>query len=289
MSGQKRCICGASARFPLCDGKHGTKNWGCLPPAREYPQIIVSGEHYRSLAEWFAHQNQSTYIQNISPVSSVSRVYADELLIINDGTELDTIQYYLESIPHQRETWYHTTTEIPLLAHKNNAVTRHFLLEEPISIKSMENLQPISIQPLPEKHLRIFASHAVLDEPLLQECFQYLEKQYHSTIFCCAYSIEAGIDWHGTILENLQQADQVWAFSSENFTRSTFCAFEIGYAQALGKTILPIQLDTHPIPAYLQQKNAPCVPRKQQQQPWISTKEALLHILIQLLHTAKNS
>ena len=53
---KKRCACGRSQRFPLCDGNHSSEGWTCstldsLPVQRAF----LAGPHLVNLAERLAH------------------------------------------------------------------------------------------------------------------------------------------------------------------------------------------------------------------------------------------
>ena len=63
----RRCVCGRSTSFPICDGSHTEKGWSCVPEkVQARDTVILSASHYLSLAEKWSyrlgatHSNRST-------------------------------------------------------------------------------------------------------------------------------------------------------------------------------------------------------------------------------------
>ena len=82
---------------------------------------------------------------------------------------------------------------------------------------------------------------------------------------------------------NLRQADTVWAFCSISFAKSTFCAFEIGLARGLDKSIELISIDRSKPPAHLQHQNMDSAVRTQEQMPWLSLSQTVQLLCQKLL------
>jgi hypothetical protein len=134
--------------------------------------------------------------------------------------------------------------------------------------------------PAPSRPASVFLCHAVADEPALQSAVNYLRRSTGAEVFLCADSIPAGGVWAATILEALRARERfVFAISAAS-AASTFCAFEVGYALALGLPIGLVGLDGTPPPAFAQHLQAADVPRLLRRRPWLTPPEALIEALL---------
>ena len=272
----RRCICGRSQTFPICDGAHGSQNWSCTPSSH-VEKVVIACPHYHSFAEWLAHQNQGMAAHQQKPDS------CDELIMIYDGCDINMIQQQIVQLPHRKQRWIHVHDFLPdALQFSDNH--QHFHIDA-----TKLNIQDFSwSQALPIKRYRpskqsIFASHAVLDEAILTPCIEKIQQHYHPNLFFCRNSIQLGTLWQEQIQQKLEQSEIIWAFVSKNFCQSTFCAFEIGYAKALKKPIIPIVIDHAPIPAYIQEYNALYYERHKMLQPWLNPEELILDMCLTTL------
>lgn len=82
---QRRCICGRSARFPICDGAHVGQGWQCEPEPTLARRCFVAGPHLHSLAERLAHAHDGVAAHKGPAGRCV------ELVALSDGTDLDVL------------------------------------------------------------------------------------------------------------------------------------------------------------------------------------------------------
>lgn len=275
--GSKRCVCGQSTKFPLCDGEHGGADWSCSPVA-EVELVVVAARHLQSVAERLAHHLGG--IPLLAPRVLATR----RALVLTDGTELDTVRALLASI---------RADEVEALAVDVPGGAVHAALGVPVrTVPPHEPLQlwrnlllaleePVSTEPL----RRAFLSHAVADEARLQPVVDYLRAQLGAELFLCADSIPGGADWRASILGSLQTAEVFVHLSSGASRSSTYCAFEAGYAMALGLPLRVVMLDPGQPPPFLAHLQAIDVPRLQARRPWLSQDEALVEALLEALVT----
>lgn len=270
---QKRCICGKSSQFPICDGQHGTLGWRCTPSTPQFhPKVIVSSPHYVSLAEELAFRHGF-----VSHHSHPEILQCEELIIIHDNDELSALMRQLKYITHHKRRIIGidcppspSLIEMPtdLTFHVQSMPLKSFLSAIDEALNAAQSIT----QSLPEQ---IFISHAVADEPFILPAIERLRRQFHTNIFLCADTIPAGQQWHDHIEAALRRSQVLIALCSESFNQSPYCAYEIGFAAALGTPIRPILLYDQGPPAYLQQLNAPSIPRIQRNSPWLSVTDAL--------------
>ena len=277
----KRCICGRSNSFPICDGTHGSQNWNCTPSSFT-KTIVLTCPHYHSFGEWLSYQHQG-----IAAHQQIGG-QCEELIIVHDGCNMALLQQQILQIPHQRQRWLHTHDVLPK-DWPTSATSKHFHLPvEDLNIASFSWDKATPISALPRQTYKIFASHAILDEKILTPAIDVLQTQYQQAVFYCRKSIPLGELWQNQIENELHNTHIVWAFISKNFLQSTFCAFEIGYAKALHKRIIPIVLDDSPIPAYIQEYNALYHSRHEMLQPWLNESEVILDMCLTVLTQLQN-
>lgn len=273
--GHKRCVCGLSEKFPLCDGEHGGADWSCSATT-DVELVVVAGRHLRSVAERLAHHLGG--IPLLEPRSLAAR----RALVLTDGTELDTLRSLLEPLTTER-------TEALAIDVPGGAI--HGALGIPVrSVPPHEPLhlwrnllraleEPVSTEPL----RRAFLSHAVADEARLEPVVAYLRQQLGAELFVCADSIPGGSDWRSSIVGSLERAEVFVYLSSEASRSSTYCAFETGYAMARDLPIRVVMLDAGSPPPFLSQLQAIDLPRLQARRPWLSADEALVEALLDAL------
>lgn len=273
----KRCICKRSASYPLCDGSHLNATW-CNPAVAQSPNsIVLYSETLSSFGEWFAANYHHSHAFS-RPHSSV----IDDVWVLFDGTDLDLLRLTLNRIPHKREYWIHVDHPPHIFETIEPPIERtHYHLEDlDIDTFDLENMQPIDVHSVVQQ--MIFVSHSIQDEHILLPVLDKLEQQYPIEVFVCA-KMPSGVNWYTTIHDALNRCNTVWAFCSEGFRQSTFCAFELGLAQGINKPIVPILLDASSPPLFLQHQNMPSVSRLLLQKPWLSKEQALELICIREL------
>lgn len=86
---------------------------------------------------------------------------------------------------------------------------------------------------------KVFLSHAVQYEVIILKTVAYMRSYLGMEVFVCADSIEYGQNWHSEIEGKLKEAELLLFLVSQSSVQSSFCAYEIGYARALG---IPVRL-----------------------------------------------
>jgi len=278
----KQCICRKSSRFPICDGSHTKYSW-CKPNTHsDVSTVVICSPSLTPLGEWWANHVQGLLFCDLS--KSIEHTIQN-LWILSDGIDIDILRVLLQQIPHSTEHWIHLSSAplIPQnLLHRNNIELFHYQLPEDITLDQLtiSSLRPCTTKS--PRHHNIFVSHAVHDEPFLLPILQVLQDLYGIKFFNCA-NIPQRTEWYSIIESNLRQTDTVWAFCSTSFAKSTFCAFEIGLARGLDKTIDLISIDTSEPPAHLQHQNMASAVRTQHQRPWLSLSQTVQLLCQKLL------
>ena len=278
---KKRCICGASTQFPICDGQHGGSTWSCSELQNDHHErIIISTPALYSLVEFLSHKYQMIAAHQNDHLKS-----CEELIIVTDGHSIDCILPVIQNIQHQKRRIIHLNCPLPKIL-LNDAVELIIFHVPEQKTKELKDLHAIvksfiNAPPIPsdrQEVIHVFMSHTIGDEIHLMPIVQRLRLHYGVHVFLCADSIMSGSDWYQSIEHALVHSDFVLAMCSEKFHTSTFCAFEIGMARALQKKIYPILLDQSMPPSYLQHLNAMSVHRVLASQPWLSYQDALLQV-----------
>jgi hypothetical protein len=92
------------------------------------------------------------------------------------------------------------------------------------------------------KKKHIFISYQRKDLSIVKKLAQVLEKSGKYTLWY-DQNLKAGQNWWDEIIRNIQEADIVILVLSRSYLTSTPCELERGYANALGKAIIPLQVD----------------------------------------------
>lgn len=276
MSG--RCVCGRSARFPLCDGSHGDA-WSCSGPTSAVGLCIVAGPHLSSLAERLAWEKGGRVLSALE-----GSVAAAQAIVLSDGTDLAYLRTALERL------------EAP--------VVRGLVVDGPAAALGvvlpgapLASVRPeapeklyravwdaLSGQSTPVEPLRSgFLSHAALDEPWLLPIVEDLRRNAGAELFVCADSIAEGEAWRSRIDEALRSADRFVFVGTPASYASTFCAYEFGMATALGLPRRILRVDATPLPAWIGHLQATDLPRILHHRPWLSRRDALEEALLSFL------
>lgn len=281
---EKRCICGNSSTFPVCDGSHQSKNWNCArQPGQVVPWCFVAGPHNENLAAKLGAEFRGVSAQEVS-----EEIHTDHLVVITEGSDLESIRPQIARVSAAAKTIVAVNIDEQMLAHAfpgwpiqaiqgENSIELwrqiHALCKERFDASPA---QPIELQ-------SAFVSHAVADEPLMLEPVEYLRNFYNADIFVCADSITTGSAWHDQVLSQLAERDLFVLLVSRSSLESTFCAFEAGNAMALRKPILLVSLDGSPPPLFAQHLQMIDLERTSRLKPWLSREELLLEALLQAL------
>ena len=100
----------------------------------------------------------------------------------------------------------------------------------------------------------IFISHSSADNAVADELKALLAAHGHRSTFLDfdpAQGIAAGRDWEQALYAQLRACQAVVALCSSAFAASAWCFAELTHARALGKPLLPVQLDDGAVPALL--------------------------------------
>ena len=203
--------------------------------------------------------------------------HCEELIVLHDTDDLSLLLQHVERISHHKRRIISIDGPTPPILRKHPAQLAFQVQSSPLkqlldAVDQVLNATESAVQQLPE---RIFMSHAVSDEARLLPSIERLRHQYDCHPFLCADTIPAGQRWHDEIESALRSSHVVLAFCSESYNRSTYCAYEIGFAQALEIPVRPILLDGQAPPAFLQHLNAPSIPRIQKNNPWFSDTDSM--------------
>ncbi len=285
--GGRRCVCGRSARFPLCDGSHDVEGWSCAATGAPIEaRVFVAGPHLRNLAEQLAH--------GLGGVASGSvPIQAVEAVVLTDGGDGDVLEAALVGVAAGR--WRVVAIDVAAegvpLALRGRVEAVDCVEAEPVEglwRRVAEALErPPGVARLVgagvvggEAASRIFLSHAAVDEAALMPAIDYLRRALGREVFVCVDSIPAGSAWFETLRGALEGCELFVFVGSPGSRASTFCAFEFGCAVAWGKAIGVISLDGAPPPAWAQTWQGVEVPRIMRLKPWLSPQEALIDALL---------
>jgi len=278
----KRCVCGKSASMPLCDGSHVSEGWVCT--AQEDSRIGLSfaaSANLQNLADRLAHRFGGTSLSTTS-----GQVAAERLIVITDGQDVTALRGEVSRVHARQRT---------LITVGMDRTVAQWAFSD-FDTVSIEDAQPAMLwraavaavdeapaAPSPQAPPRVFLSHAVADEGRIFPVIEALRRDFGVHLFVCADSISSGARWHDEIRAEIEDCDAVIFMSSKDANVSVFCAFEVGYATALGKALHVIGLDTEGPPSHLSEVQAIDLSRLQVRKPWLGPTEALLEAFLTVL------
>lgn len=277
----KRCICGKSGRWPLCDGSHKSLGWTCSVQTRA-PYAFVAGRNNENLAERLASELEGVAVHAVA-----SPIRAGTLVVIADTTSLHEVRELTARV--QAAAWRVVALEL------DPSLASQLFPEADIRVASGADALELwrsvhaaatreSLVPTPAAKLSpAFITHAVADEGAILPTLDYLRKHAGAELFLCADSIAAGSRWHDTILQELDRRPMLVWLLSKRSAASTFCSFEIGYAMASKKRIVIVSLDGERPPAFAQHLHALDLGRRRASRPWLTEREALADAVIEAL------
>lgn len=274
----RRCVCGRSAVFPICDGSHGS-GWECSAGAAQVALCVVAGPHLQSLAERLAHERSGVAAHRIE-----GAVRAERLIVLTDGLDLDLVESALGRIT--------ATNRVVVVVDAPTAVVasrfagwevRSAHPEDPLHLWRAVSTA-LKSPAAPKLELpTVFLSHAVADEAVLQPILDYLRDWTGVELFSCADSIPSGTEWRARIQAALVASERFVLVGSEASFRSTYCAFEVGFAMALEKSCRVVVLDGSPPPAFISHVQATDAVRHRHRRPWLTPQEAIMDVLLDAL------
>lgn len=272
-AGRNRCVCGASSRFPLCDGDHGGADWSCAADTEVGVAVVAIG-HLRSLGERLAHR-----LGGMAVHKPGRAVQADRMIVVSDGTDLAGLLRLLPSIEAAVADAICLDGAGPVVSEALGMPVHELPEHEPLQLWP-ELLRALDRPPVERSVPRLFVSHAIQDEARLEPCLSYLRATVGADVFTCADSIPAGEDWRASIIAALERAERFVFIGSEASCASSYCAFEAGYALASGLPVRLVLLEPGAAPAYLGNLHGADVERIAARRPWLSPDEALLDALL---------
>lgn len=214
----KRCVCGRSERFPICDGSHGD-GWTCTEARRSVGLCVVAGPHLISLGERLAHTHGGVVAHALDAPVTAQRVW-----VLTDGSDLDAVQADLRQVtagPDRRVVVVDAPARSVHAAFGDWPVCEAHP-EDPLhlwrAVQTALKQDATRTGPLPSA----FVSHAVVDEPVLQPVVDYLRRWTDADLFLCADSIPAGADWRTDIDAALARSERFVWIGSEAAFQSTY-------------------------------------------------------------------
>lgn len=279
----RRCICGRSARLPLCDGSHAAEGWSCAAlPGAALARVFAAAPHNHTLAERLAHVRRGQPLHRLD-----GPVAAEELVVLTDGTDLDHLRPALARLQATETRVLVVGADVALLggAFRGARLTAVPEADHPAVLWTalLRALDAPEAPALPPVR-RLFLSHATADEARLQPAVAAL-RDLGLEVFVCGDSIPAGSRWWDEIRAALQACDRFLLLLSAASRDSGWCAFEAGAAVAWDKPVQLISLDGTLPPSYLAHLHMLDLPRARRLRPWLDEEDALIEALVSPLPT----
>lgn len=278
---RKRCACGQSTLFPLCDGSHQSQGWTCSALSQvPVERVFLAGQHLANLADRLAHG-----LGGLSSLVDRGPLRTTELVVLTDGTDVDWLRRQMNQVEAKR---------VKILGIGLSAEALGWAFPEACTI-SIADEHPRLLWPALEAAVidqemiesreastkpTVFVSHSVTDEARLFPVLQALRQEYGLELFVCADSIPAGHEWQQVIRDQLARCDVFLIVSSQATVSSVYCAFETGMATALEKPVRVIHLEESATLPYLSHVQATEIPRVLARKPWLTEEEALLDAVL---------
>lgn len=285
---KKRCVCGRSSAYPLCDGSHQDEGWVCGAPADDWAELgFVASHSLTNLAERLAHRLGGLALHRLD-----GSLRCERLFILTDGQDVAALRRQIERAEANRHVviavecdpevmrWAFEEADCVGVAAEDTAQLWAEAERVVTSSEETKTEGPPSARP------QVFMSHAVADEARLLPLIEGLRRNFGLDIFVCADSIRYGDAWKETITTELGRSDVFLFVNSEAARVSTFCAFETGLAVALERPVALLNLDGAALPLFLQEIQASDVVRLQASRPWLSSNDAILEAILGLLRNA---
>ncbi len=278
----KRCVCGRSRTFPVCDGSHVAERWRCRADGRaEVPSCFVTARSLENLAERLASEHGGVALHDATDPVSARRV-----VVISDGTDLEGLLERAETVRATERVAIALDLDAGLLGGAFPGWTVLSVHSDDLSLYAavtgaLSDLGRARSSAIEVE--RAFVSHAVADEGELAPALAYLRRHFGADLFVCGDSLRAGSEWHREITAELEARPVFLLVVSRASRASTFCAYEAGYAVARQKRLALVSLDGQPPPAHVQHLHVVDVERRLAARPWLDRTAALVESLLAAL------
>lgn len=284
------CICGGSKNYPICDESHESAQWSCSTVEIQEAELFISTSvELYNLAQRLAyklnakviteHYNQPvhTLVRLCNVASPYPTPYMQASKTLNITIDLQPT-FLFKKTPE--EAVYSLFDVEPKYLYST--------VLKAIKSKTSWALTNPTIETFKVKN-KIFLSHAVRDQPRLNDLINLMRMRYNLDVFICSDSLSLGEEWYSAMIASLDQTDLVVQIITENTNNSTFCAFEAGYSIAAKLPLLLIcyDKDVRP-PAHLHHIQASEVWKSQQLKPWMTKEEITLSVIFDMLIKVTN-
>ena len=272
---KRRCYCGQSKSFPLCDGRHTDLGWSCNYSDEVDPVILMSG----SPRSYNLAQKAANHFQGISMLNARRLMFCETFVYFCDGSDYGHWLNFSEKVSAERKILVNMGHHLPhpgdedWLVYSLSEDEIHPLIELDEIIKGRLNSLEL------ETSKKIFISHSVDDEAQLENIVRSLRRYLGWEVFVCSDSIRSG-PWFDQIKAELKNSNFQLFFISETTNRSVFCAFEAGLGLAWDKPIALVSLDGSKPPIYLQHLQMWDSVRLRQNKPWLNSEEILMDCVL---------
>lgn len=263
----------------MCDESHSEFGWKCAQSTGPIARIgLLSSNSLYNLASRLSHEF------DIPLVDELQNSRIKRLMVLSEGSDYRKILPVIEDLDYQslEFVFFNDYAEVP-----NNfqgATQSCFDLDSLSLWDDLKQLVLSSGKSRKSSHKRakkVFLSHAVQDEVIILKTVEYLRSYLGMEVFVCADSIEYGKNWHSEIEGKLRESELLLFLVSQSSVQSTFCAYEIGYAQALDIPVRLVSLDGSKPPSYLQSVHMADCTRVLTQKPWLDFQAVLLEEILQ--------
>lgn len=277
----KLCVCGRSTALPWCDGSHADDDWQCAVGARWSRLAFCASHRFENLAARLAAHYRGAVVR---PGQAIE---ADRCVVLVDGSDLDGVQALDAGVVAPARVII--AFGVPARALRPMFPGAPVVDVGPTHAfaafrRACEVIDGRPPTPAPEAPLAsAFVSHAVADEPVIAPATRIAAGIFGARLFWCADSIPSGATWQADIVDALRGHDLFVYLLSRASRESTFCAFELGMAHAIGKPIHIISLDGTMPPAYAQHLQAVDLPRLRRTRPWLDLDDLLAEQLLTAL------
>ena len=276
---KKRCVCGQSKTYPLCDGNHEAEGWVCSAIQDEANALaFVADPHLRNLADRLAHR-----FGGVSLHASTGPVRAHRLVILTAGLGVDYIRAARARVQADENL-------VIGIGVSEGLVNWAFPESQSVAVSSepapalwptvVDAIEGVSSTLTSHARPSVFLSHSVADENAIFPPISALRDYYGLPVFVCADSIKPGSRWQDEIRTRLEACDLLLLINSQSVAQSTYCAYEVGMANGLGKPVRVVNLDESALPTYLAHIQAVSVPRLMERKPWLNLEDAILDALL---------
>jgi len=273
----RRCVCGRSASFPLCDGSHTGEDWAC-ETGRASDWAFVAAPSLENLAQRLASAHRGAAV-----LVGSEAVRCRRLVVLSDGTDLGVVRRLAASVRAERRQL--VCLGMPALVAWPTYEIFEVADGSALWQRVMKAIEGPSGAPRPVAR-RVFLSHASADEATLDPAGAYLRQELGLELFMCSDSIASGSAWHDRIVGALEQVELMLFVLSGASATSTFCAWELGWCMARELPLRVVRIDDTPAPAPIQHLQMEDVGRIGHMYPWFDDHEALLHALMTALAPA---